>query len=223
MRKLIAALAITVMLLCGAAFAEEVLDLPETELDFESLSQVHFDFSLSDEVSSLAARRKDIVTRNGDTYIVQSGSVRYTLDLQQFPYLLCFTQDMSACFDSYVRVMENADEICQLMIDNEVNILLFDTYTFEEVDIIRIDGDSLSAVTGNLAALSETNQRLFANQIARGATLRNAGNSVWVVANDNLLITVVNSQYILVSIGTIDGSAPNLDDTLDILAHLEIR
>ncbi len=218
MKKLLVfALAVVMLFSCMSASALNLDELPEDfkpELDSPELPVPEW------ENTESFANAKDIVTRNGDIYTVDNGSFKYVLDLENYPAILCITQDKMISFKGYL-MLKDPNGFQQFMIEKGVSFNLYDLDTSMDVYIYTKEGDTLTWLIGDFSKLTAKDQQDVADILANNITLHKAGDITWMKVSDNKVITIYNNQYIFVEI---HGNSPadDMADTLDVLSHLKL-
>ena len=219
MKKCIA-LAVVMTLLCSCALAE-TLDISGKESTLNMNQSRAIQVELTDD-AAFAAKNMDAVEREGDIYSVHAGNVTYHLDVGPFPTFLCFTQDLYASFDAYLR-HGSPKELQKMLIDEDIHFFLYDLETELTIYIYSDEADELSALAEDFSSLSPANQELIASILCTDPVLKQAGNTTWILGNDHLMATIVGGEYVIVEFGGSDDPAADLEDTLALLSHLQFE
>ena len=219
MKKLLVfALAVVMLFSCMSASALNLDELPEDyklELD---LPEIYIPELEQDSFGNA----KDIVSRDGDVYTVNSGAIKYKLDLSKYPAMLCFTQDKRVSFEAYLQ-SKNANEMQKSMVDNNISFELLDLETALAIVIYSKDENLLTAMLEDFSTLDSTTQQAVASRIATGSKIRQTGKTAWIDVG-KALVTIFNSRFVIVEYTNIKGktSDDDLADTLDILSNLKL-
>lgn len=219
MKKLVV-MALALLLICAAA-AAETLDVKPEDFTLD-LSQRHeLQVDILDEDSF--ADGGFSVAREGSKYIVNDGDTKYTLDLAENPTFLCFTQDMMASFEAYLRISD-PNGLQNMLVSEGVSYFLVDSETNMQVYIYPREGDHLSSFTGDLSKMTKQNQELIASMMGVDASaLKTAGDTTWVIGNESLMLTIFNNKYIIVEFGGTGDPAGDLEDTLNLMSYLDLE
>ena len=217
--KRIVALLLVFLMLAGSGVLAETLDVTANDFTADVTKNVSIPLELADD-ASFSVGVADKVDRKGDTYIVRRGDdLTVSLDMSQFSTVLCFTQDLYASFEAYLRTSDPYG-LQQELINNGVFFYLADIETGMMVLAYQSEMDSMSSMVGNFSSLSAANQALIASFVASDTSVVKSGDYSWVSVGDSHLLTIFNSQYIIVEIAGTDPSA-DMEDTLSILSHIQ--
>ena len=217
--KRIVALLLAVLMLASSGALAETLDVTAGDFTPDVTKSVRIPLDLADD-ASFSAAVADKVERKGDTYIVRRGDdLTISLDMSQFSTVLCFTQDLYASFEAYLRTSD-PHGFQQELINNGVFFCLADIETEMMVLAYQSEMDSMSSMVVDFSSLSASNQALIASFVASDTSVVQAGDYSWVTIGDSHLLTIFNSQYIIVEIAGTDPSA-DMEDTLSILSHIQ--
>ena len=219
MKKLLI-IVIVMTLCCVFAFAEmPELNPEDMKLD---LSEKH---SIGAELENSITKAKvckDTVSREGTSYIVDTGSLKLKLDMAQFPWFFTFTQDKFASSEAYLKFSTAMDSVLSYLIEQDVHFLLMEKETGLEIDI-STQSDGFSAGIGDLNTLSEKDMKALISRNFPGATVYQAGENRWLQLNDWTIFTIANSQYVIARFGGSDDPAADLQDTLDVVSQMTIE
>ena len=219
MKKLLI-IVIAMTLCCVFAFAEmPELNPEDVKLD---LSEKH---SIGAELENRITKAKvckDTVSREGTSYIVDTGSLKMKLDMARFPWFFTFTQDKFASSEAYLTFSSVMDSVLSYLIEQDIHFYLMEMETGLEIDI-STQSDGLSAGIGDLNTLSEKDMKALISRYFPGATVHEAGENRWLQVNNGAIITIANSQYVVVKFGGSDDPAADLQDTLDVVSQMTIE
>ena len=209
---------LVLMLLCGsAALAEDVVLNPD---DFTTTitEKAKPDASFND--ASFAAG-KDTVTRDGNSYTVDDGNIKYTMDMSRLSSVMCLMQDMMASFESYLR-FNDPNDVHKFLLDNDIHYTLIDVETNLWVYIYNFEPDSMSQMVGSFTALSDANKQIVASRLASNTSIVKAGNYDWVQYSKGY-VTIYNGQYVVAQIDGGDDVAGDFADTLNFISSLTLQ
>lgn len=218
---------ITTMVMTASAAEVEVTE-DDISVSVEKKEQDH-DLQLK-ESSSYAIDGADRVTIDGNTYVVETGTVTLYLDLDPSLGFICLTQDLMASVENYFMLSDDPEGLMNALIDENIHFLLLSGYSFMEVDILTIDSDEFAEQIGTLSQQSDLMKEAYAAMFgpANGFNdyeLKEIGINTWIALTPDLYVTIVDGNYIVVETYTEDGSAMTEDDVLDLdelLASLTI-
>ena len=217
--KRIVALLLVVLMLASSGVLAETSDVTAGDFTADVTKNVSIPLDLADE-ASFSVGKADKVDRKGDTYIVRRGDdLTISLDMSLFSTILCFTQDLYASFEAYLRTSD-PHGLQQELIDNKIFFYLADIETGMMVLAYQSEKDSMSSMVDDFSSLSASNKALIASLVASDTSVVQAGDYSWVSIGDSHLLTIFNSQYIIVEIAGSDPSA-DMEDTLSILSHIQ--
>ena len=160
MKRIVALFLAALMLICSGAFAE-TLDVTAADFTADITKNIDIPLQLVDDAAYRSARA-DKVERDGETYIVRRGSnLTITLDMARFSTFLCFTQDLYASFDAYLRTSDPYT-LLEELINNKIYFGLADTETEMMVFACEVEADSMSKMVDNFSTLSRAPFRQYA-------------------------------------------------------------
>ena len=218
MRKLVALVVCAVLLLSCCASLGEGLDIKPEDItaDFSKIKKIDVELS----TSALADKAGDIVSRNGYVYTVVSGDVTFELDLEKFPGVLCFTQDIVSSIEAYSRV-DNYQQLAENLINDGVNFVLMDLDTGLSHTIYLEEADNASTIIDNFSGLTKASQETVAPMFGSSGIVK-AGDLTWM-KGPSLLMTIVHGKYLWVEYSGTGDAEADLQDTLDILSNLKVK
>ena len=221
MKKLLL-LAAALVLCCASAFAE-TLELNPEDVALDLSAHHSIEIELADD-SAFAQDGADTVTREGTSYIVDNGSLKMALDMGKYPAILCFTQDKYASFEAFLSINPEAvDSLLAQLIEQKINYYLIDLETGMNVYIYARESDNVSTMVANLNTLSEANVQVLTSRVFPGAAAVQAGANRWLQVSDTAMLTIANSQYVIVEFGGSGDAAGDLQDTIDIVSQMTIE
>ncbi len=209
------------LLLCVSlfpAFAETTPDLAGIEAELKLPEITLPEVSLLDEARSLG-KADDVVNAN-NIYTITTAENTILLDASVIPTFEVLTQSFFASFDVYSRFQDEAvlTEYINNLIDDEVHVVIWDTYNmFNAIILFSAGSDMLSGYVKDLSSLSEADQKLVASKLAGSSdcSLVPSNGNVWVQLKPDVLVTIVNSQYLAINFMP-NGDAMTEDDAADL-------
>lgn len=171
------------------------LDMPKTKLP---------DIQLKEESQ---ARYADDVVKQANVYSIATPSgLNITLNSSNLPSFLVLTQSYYASLDMYSRFASDADATAYInnLIDSDIHIVVMDAYDAFQYILVQNSGRSaLTEHVGNLSALKQSDLEAVATQIAidndfTSFSLYSFNGNTWIQLGDYVLLTIVNSEFVLV-------------------------
>jgi len=221
MKKLISLiLTLALCLTAVSAFAETKTDFTAEQISIsipenaEGLGKVE----LNGNAKALTST--DTVVKNGEVYDFTTGSgMKIHFDKTGLPYFV-YTQSYFASIDVYSRYKNDTDaqSMIDTLIENNVHFLVTDAYrAFQEAYLRTLGSDSLSEHVRDLASLNESEIKAVASvMVDEGGeyNLYSINDTVWVQIAANAMLTIKNSEYVLVAFFP-NGETMTEDDYAD--------
>ena len=221
MKKLISLiLTLALCLTAVSAFAETKTDFTAEQISIsipenaEGLGKVELNGSAK------ALTSTDTVVKNGEVYDITTGSgLKIHFDKTGLPYFV-YTQSFFASIDVYSRYKNDTDaqSMIDTLIENNVHFLVTDAYrAFQEAYLRTLGSDSLSEHVRDLASLNESEIKAVASvMVDEGGeyNLYSINDTVWVQVAANAMLTIKNSEYVLVAFFP-NGDTMTEDDYAD--------
>ena len=162
---------------------------------------------LKTEAQAASKKGDDVVNQNNVYTIKTANGLNITLNASNLGTFLVLTQSYYGSIDIYRRFKDDAtaSQFIDSMIEGDAHVVIWDAYDAFQSIVLR--GAGSSALTGhvkNLASLSESDLNAVANQIAvsndvSSYNLYSFNGNVWIQLGANLLVTIVNSEYQVVT------------------------
>ena len=220
MKKLVSLLlALCLMTAAGAVFAEESYDVQVTMPDAAPI-----DIQFKD-LSSYAASSTDKVSVTGTYHVIQFHGLSLLMDVPSG--YMSVTQDYFSSLN-YFSQLQNPDEVLQYMIDNEVHLVLIDTFVGNIYEFCYLGQDSTSSRIGNLSSLSEGQVASFGEFFCPAVGLNapdeyfSANGLTWG-RSGNIFFTVVGGHYVYVRLSVEnDLTDDDIKDAKDLISLVTI-
>jgi NACalpha-BTF3-like transcription factor len=157
------------------------------------------------EASQATKAGDDVVNQNNVYTIKTPDGLTITLNAANLSSFLVLTQSYYASLDIYSRFKDDATatKFIDELIDGNAHIVIWDAYEAFQSIVLQTSGSSaLTKHVKNLGELRESDIKMVANQIAvsnnvSDYTLYTFNGNVWIQLKANVLVTIVNSEYVV--------------------------
>ena len=153
------------------------------------------------------ARNSDDVVKQDNVYTIKTPSrLSIKLNAASLPSFQVLTQSYYSSLDVYSRFSSDADATSFIdnMIDENVHIVIWDAYeAFKSILVESVGTSALSQHVGNLSTLRQSDLEAVASQIAidnsfTEYSLYSFNGNTWIMLGDYVLLTIVNSEVVIV-------------------------
>ena len=157
------------------------------------------------EASQAAKAADDVVNMNNVYTIKTPDGLTITLNAANLSSFLVLTQSYYASLDIYSRFKDDATatQYINQLIEGNAHIVIWDAYeAFQSIVLYTSGSSALTKHVKNLGELRESDLKMVANQIAvnnnvSDYTMYTFNGNVWIQLGANVLVTIVNSEYVV--------------------------
>lgn len=140
------------------------------------------------------------VTVEGNLHIIKTGKVNFVINIPNS--YVCFTQDVKASIMMYVLFDVN-QSLAEQLAQNNIHMLILDLLNNGELHVKTFNGDALCEMVGDMNDLPEKYYgnvgEVFAEVFsAKYNGMYKTASNVWVVLDDDWLLTIVNGEYVVI-------------------------
>ncbi len=228
MKKLVCMLAALMICAVSALAAGEgalTVDPSEISLTLPDNAEVIGKPELSGSAREVT-EEDEVKIENGVYEVKLPSGTKLTLDASQMPYVV-YTQNYFASLDLYMQI-KDPDQLINALKENHIHLLVLDAYgAFDEIQVRAGLYDGLSKHVRNLKMLTKDELAAVANALATnfevsGYQLHEANDNIWIQLGDNMMLSIANSEYVIVGYLAAEGAAMTENDFADFTDFINV-
>lgn len=158
--------------------------------------------------ASQAAKTSDDVVKQNNVYTIKTPTgLTISLNGGNLSGFYILTQSYYASIDVYSSFKDDATatQYIDNLIDNNYHVVIWDAYhAFQAIAVQSAGSDALTSHVKNLAGLREADIKAVAGLLLGTEDVSNVGmytfnGNTWIQLKANVLVTIVNSEYVITS------------------------